>query len=176
MTINPYEPPQEALQGAGPWRHGEFLVVPTDRPPSFPLRCIGSGAPVPATSKIQTEACFPERSIFQKSITLICPVDHQTVPAVRLIDVVSRSIMIVAGLLCLVHVAMVNVENATYRLAGVRAMTLVFALIVTSTFLQCLFVRRLLTLRKIKGQYAWIVGAHPDFLKDLPPWPGLPHE
>lgn len=175
MTLNPYEPPRELPElTGGAWRDGELLVAPTDRPASFPLRCIVSGVPVPATSKIQTEACFPERSIFQKSITLICPVDRRRVPAVRLIDYVAWSLLFAAGFLFTVYWTTQYLPSA-HRISP-RVLMLGFALMLASIFLRALFARRLLTLRKIKGQYAWIDGAHPDFLKDLPPWPGLPHE
>ncbi len=179
--VNPYEAPQgpAALRSlvdegdAGPWRDRDLLVMRNEGHCDLPSRCVITGSPVgpnPTYFRVLTYAkSFSDRH--NVSLPMHWPITESARP--------RRSVLLMTGVAVSIATMLLSIwmyrreatslpQGLPYR--GVCVAAAIIAVI-------CLIVDNLtskpfLSIVRTEDGFAWITGAHKDFLNELPPWPG----
>jgi hypothetical protein len=176
VPINPYESPGfyavdsevsvEVVQPVRAWRDDLLLVVPARGPLYFPAICIKTGRPLArGFTTPQTVASLPLGHALAKEKWPVSREWEEEIPLSQLLG------MIVCTIGFLLFIASLALAAARVD-AVITGPILALALFSTFTGLVMLALsfRVFLTAVEVQSLYVWLDGAHPDFLKGLPPW------
>ncbi len=185
MILNPYDPPQSALEitevvpdtYCGPWRDGELLVVDICYPRNFPSQCVLTGVNVSPKDRRRMTVYYDNATISQTSILLSWPIARPALPGWRLCDFASWGAVLLGISLAFCYLAIGNAIDSDIpsSLGPPPPTALLFiggGLAVFGFIVLHLCQWQPLHLHRRAGKFAWVNGVHPDFLKHLPPWPG----
>lgn len=180
MTINPYESPQTpgSLRSLvdeadpGPWRDNALLVMRVDRECSLPMRCVITGVSVGPDKTYYRELTYAKSFALSHPVRLEVkwPVTDGARPKVPWAPVVGTLVSIavlVLGIADYRHRATVGTGISPQTMGGLAAVIAIMSAAVARTLAM-----PFLAIVDTKDGFAWIDGAHPDFLRELPPWPG----
>jgi len=157
------------------WRDGELLVI--GRGAALPRRCIVTNEPIAGflTTRLYWHGPAWYAALvlvpgvymiylfmFASSIETTCGLSRRMLDRRRYTNI-GASFVFAAGLLI---AASGDSSNAIRVAAGYALMLAGVAWWAIGT--------RLLRVTRVESEYAWVKGAHPDYLMCLPPWTGSP--
>jgi hypothetical protein len=180
--INPYEPPREMLvvptepqTYRGPWRDGDFLVIPVDdcNDSTLPSRCVITGVPVASSQILYAELRYPQ-SFSAVGATLLCmtwPLSRAAWPRVKWYPIVGfvTSFLVIALWMPVFSRAQPP-PDLVWSVVAITAVAV--AVVMASKAFDHQRTKPFLFIVRLESGLAWISGAHADFLSDLPPWAG----
>ncbi len=176
LPINPYESPGiyandcdvlvEIVRSASAWRDELLLVVPTSGPLTLPAICIKTGRPLARRfTTPQTVASLPLGHPLAKEKWPVSREWEEEIPLSQLLGMIVCSIGFLLFIVSL-SLAAARVDALVAGPIAALALSSVFVGLMMLAFSHRVF----LTAVHIQPSYIWLEGAHPDFLKELPPW------
>ncbi len=177
--INPYEPPA-AINRSKPtiptnanraWRDGVLVVVCFDKPGVVCDRCVFSGVKVGPADRRKVELTYTPLLRFSETRSVSLPAVPETRGTLGSISTACQWVTIssVLGLVA-------TVASAAYFRGNPRPyvglLLAWFVAGIVSAFIRQRIEQTPLSIFRVVGSYGWVQGAHADFLRELPPWPG----
>lgn len=177
LPINPYESPgiylsevagvqYESILPGGAWRDELLLVIPARGPCAFPDTCIKTGKPLARPFyTTQTVTSLPLNHPLTEEKWPVSREWEEDIPLSQLLGL----IVTVVGFFLLL-LSLVGTAYHLWSFAVVPVMTMALFSIFAGLMMLAFSHRVFLTAVHIQPSYVWLEGAHPDFLKELPPW------
>jgi hypothetical protein len=176
MTENPYQAPRVdqpdlwplVPRGDGPWRDDRQLVVCLSQP-RMPARCIKTGATDAQAVSFKAKAPSGRKVVLDVPVSAVWRSEQHRRLRLGLGMVVSGMVLLILSTLVAV------VQYSTDPSANGLLVVIVAGPLLSLGGLFYLAVRHqaILTVRKVVGGYAWLSGAHAEFLERLPEWDGF---
>jgi hypothetical protein len=177
--VNPYEPPGLAnanelavLSKPGrAWRDGVFAVIDFRQPEVVCERCVFTGLLVRPNDRRRVDLTHTEILWFTKTRKTSWPAVPETRPHVVWSTRIGHWMTIggVVGLLITVFCTVLFRGNPRPYFALILVW---FVVGIVGAFIRQRFESKQLSIFRVVDSYGWVHGAHADFLKELPLWPG----
>lgn len=179
-SLNPYESPQSPSSARslvdeadpGPWRDDALLVMRVDRECSLPMRCVITGVSVGPEKTYFRELTYAKS--FSDTHNVWLEVSWPVIDAARprmhwapTVGVVMSIAVLIFGIATYRQAAFANTGVSPQSMGYVATVIAIVSAIVAS-----FTAKPFLSVVDTKDGFAWIAGAHADFLRELPPWPG----